>query len=189
VQRSRRKNLFSVLQPAQDAYWLRSNSLDAVIYAYGTHHIPKDQRSQAVKEGARVLKRGGRFVLHDFEEEGSMSTWFQAVVNTYGKTRHDYPHFTEKEMLELAQMAELRDVKVESIPDPFVTQASTEIGALSLLAEYAIRMYGLVHLRDELNKTLDLLDHYFQGIQVQQISTELYEARILRNALVVHGTR
>lgn len=189
VQHSQRKNLFTVLQPAQDAYWLRHNSIDAVIYAYGTHHIPKHHRLQAVKEGSRVLKQGGRFVLHDFEEGDSMSNWFQEVVNPYGKTRHDYPHFTKEEMLELARVAELRDVEVEHIPDPFVTQASTEIGALGLLAEYVIQMYGLVGLRGQIHKTLDLLDSFFNGIQVCQIATGRYEARILRNALVVHATK
>jgi ubiquinone/menaquinone biosynthesis C-methylase UbiE len=179
---------FTVLQNANDLYWLRSNSLDAGIFAYGTHHIPQIERSQAAKEAARVLKIGGRWVLHDFEEGGSMARWFRDIVNTFGKTRHDYPHFTSEEMLGLAMDAGLRDIKLDYISDSFVVQATTEAEALSLLAEYVINMYGLTGLSKEISKTIELLEQYF-GVDVHHLKTGNYEARITRNALVCHGTK
>jgi ubiquinone/menaquinone biosynthesis C-methylase UbiE len=179
---------FAVLQNANDLYWLRSNSLDAGIFAYGTHHIPQIQRSQAAKEAARVLKIGGRWVLHDFEEGSPMARWFGDIVNTFGKTRHDYPHFTREEMLGLAMDAGLRDIQLDYISDPFVVQAATEAEALSLLANYVIKMYGLTGLSKEINKTIELLEQYF-GVYVHHLATGSYEARITRNALVCHGTK
>lgn len=179
---------FAVLQSAHDLYWLRSNSINAGIFAYGTHHIPRSQRSLAAREAVRVLKPGGRWVLHDFEEGGAMANWFGEVVNKLGKTRHDYPHFTREEMLGLAWDASLRDVQLDSIPDPFVVKSATESDALALLATYVIKMYGLIHINGDLDKTIKLLDRYF-GVHVRQISPDNYEARIDRYALVCHGTK
>lgn len=188
IKRCLNQGFAGMLQSADDLFWFLSESIDAVIFAYGTHHIPKEQRPQAAREAARILKQGGRWVMHDFEEGSSMANWFAQVVNKYSKTRHDYPHFTQQEMLNLAQYADLEDVQLDYIPDPFVVQAPTESDALSLLAKYVINMYGLSDLNGDIEKTVQLLDKYF-GLRVCQIQSSIYEARVVRNALVCHGTK
>jgi SAM-dependent methyltransferase len=187
VEQCRKKGMFALCQYAQDLFWLKDQSVDAVIYVYGTHHIPREFRSKAAKEGARILKSGGRWVLHDFEEDGPMARWFGEVVNEYGKTRHDYPHFTRQEMLNLAQDAGLFDIALEYIADPFVVQAPSLLAAKYLLANYVIKMYGLSGLENELDFTFHLLEEYF-SVHLTENSSG-YEARLIRNALVCHGTK
>lgn len=186
VQQSRQKGMFGVCQFAQDLFWLKDQSVDAVIYAYGSHHI--EHRSQAAKEGARILKSGGRWVLHDFEEDGPMARFFGEVVNEYGKTRHDYPHFTGDEMLNLAQDAGLSDIAIEHIADPFVVQAPSKLAAKRLLCNYVIKMYGLVGLENQFELTFSLLEEYFGKVHLTE-NLSGYEARLIRNALVCHGTK
>ncbi|GBL16065.1 ubiquinone/menaquinone biosynthesis C-methyltransferase UbiE [Microcystis aeruginosa NIES-1211] len=187
VQQCRKKEMFAVCEFAQDLFWLKDESVDAVIFAYGTHHIDRVFRSQAAKEGARILKSGGRWVLHDFEEDGPMARFFGEVVNEYGKTRHDYPHFTRQEMLNLAQDAGLSDIAIEYIADPFVVQAPSKLAAKRLLCNYVIKMYGLSGLENELDFTFHLLEQYFSVNLTENLSG--YEARLIRNALVCHGTK
>lgn len=187
VQQCRKKEMFAVCEFAQDLFWLKDQSVDATIFAYGTHHIPQEFRSQAAKEGARILKSGGRWVLHDFEEDGPMARFFGEVVNEYGKTRHDYPHFTRQEMLNLAQDAGLSDIAIDYIADPFVVQASSKFAAKRLLCNYVIKMYGLSGLENELDFTFHLLEQYFSVNLTENLSG--YEARLIRNALVCHGTK
>jgi SAM-dependent methyltransferase len=189
VEQCRKKGMFALCQYAQDLFWLKDQSVDAVIYAYGTHHIPREFRSKAAKEGARILKSGGRWVLHDFEEDGPMARWFGEVVNEYGKTRHDYPHFTRQEMLNLAQDAGLFDIALEYIADPFVVQAPSLLAAKYLLANYVIKMYGLSGLENELDFTFHLLEQYFGDVHLMHKPSGLWEARLIRNALVCHGTK
>lgn len=188
VQQSRQKGMFAVCQFAQDLFWLKDESVDAVIFAYGTHHIERVFRSQAAKEGARILKSGGRWVLHDFEEDGPMARFFGEVVNEYGKTRHDYPHFTGDEMLNLAQDAGLSDIAIEYIADPFVVQAPSKLAAKRLLCNYVIKMYGLVGLENQFELTFSLLEEYFGKVHLTE-NLSGYEARLIRNALVCHGTK
>lgn len=187
VEKCRKKGMFAICQFAQDAFWLKNQSVDATIFAYGTHHIDRVFRSQAAKEGARILKSGGRWVLHDFEEDGPMARFFGEVVNEYGKTRHDYPHFTRQEMLNLAQDAGLSDIAIEYIADPFVVQAPSKLAAKRLLCNYVIKMYGLSGLENELDFTFHLLEQYFSVNLTENLSG--YEARLIRNALVCHGTK
>lgn len=188
VQQSRKKGMFAICQFAQDLFWLKDESVDAVIFAYGTHHIERVFRSQAAKEGARILKSGGRWVLHDFEEDGPMARFFAEVVNEYGKTRHDYPHFTREEMLNLAQDAGLSDIAIDYIADPFVVQAPSKLAAKGLLCNYVIKMYGLVGLENQFELTFSLLEEYFGKVHLTE-NLSGYEARLIRNALVCHGTK
>lgn len=189
VEKCRKKGMFAICQFAQDAFWLKNQSVDATIFAYGTHHIPQEFRSQAAKEGARILKSGGRWVLHDFEEDQPMARWFGEVVNEYGKTRHDYPHFTRQEMLNLAQDAGLSDIAIEHIADPFVVWAPSKLAAKRLLCNYVIKMYGLVGLQNQFELTFSLLQEYFGEVHLSKKTSGFYEARLIRNALVCHGTK
>lgn len=188
VNRCTRDGLFAIWQSATDPFWIRDGSVDGVLMAYGTHHIPRGQRATAVHAAARILRAGGIFVLHDFEEGSPTARWFADVVSTHSVTPHDYPHFTAGEVLDLFAAARFDDVTVQRITDPFVFYGRDEESVLQLLAEYVVKMYGLEKLRSHTQRVLDLLDEYF-GVVVTQTSHSEFEARITRNALVGSGRR
>src|SRR5690606_418049 len=52
-----------------DQLLLRDDVLDAVLIAYGSHHIAPSQRPRALSEAYRVLVPGGRVALHDFASD------------------------------------------------------------------------------------------------------------------------
>jgi SAM-dependent methyltransferase len=180
-----KNGLFAVWQNADELFWLKDNSLDAAIFAYGTHHI--NNRLQAVQEAVRVLKPGGRLVFHDFEVGSAVDQWFSNVVSIYA-TPHPYPHFTKEEMLYLAQTVGLRNIKIQYIDDPFIITAETEHEALQSLGKYAINLYGLKQLNGDTAKALRLLNKYF-GIETRPTKTNSFEAKIIRNALVLSATK
>ncbi|MER9469377.1 methyltransferase domain-containing protein [Mesorhizobium sp. M0482] len=183
-----RDGLFAVWQSATDPFWIRDGSVDGVLMAYGTHHIPRAQRATAVRAAARILRPGGTLVLHDFEEGSPTARWFADVVSTHSVTPHDYPHFTAGEVLDLFAAAQFDEVTVQRITDPFVFHAGDEESALHLLGEYVVKMYGLEKLRSDRQRVLALLDEYF-GIVVTRTSHGEFEARVARNALVGSGRR
>lgn len=181
--KAKNHRLFSCWQDAKELFWVENNSLDAAIFAYGTHHI--EDRLQAVKEAHRVLKKGGRFVLHDFEVGSSVVQWFANVVSCYS-TPHPYPHFTKTEMLNLAQQASFNDIKIQYIDDPFVITAKTEEKAINLLGQYVINLYGLQRI--DTPRVIKLLEQYF-SIHTKRIKSDLFESKIIRNALVLSATK
>lgn len=188
VDRCIRDGLFATWQGATDPFWIKDGSVDGVLMAYGTHHIPRAERATAVRAAARILRPGGIFVLHDFEEGSPAARWFTDVVSSHSVTPHDYPHFTAGEVLDLFAAAQFDEVTVQRISDPFVFHGGDEERALQLLAEYVVKMYGLEKLRSQTQRVLALLDDYF-GLVVTQTSQGEFEARITRNALVGSGRR
>ncbi|GHO95050.1 hypothetical protein KSF_050980 [Reticulibacter mediterranei] len=127
---------------------LKDNCLDASIVAYGSHHIPVNQRLQACQETFRVLKPGGHIVFHDFENASPVTMWFANVVHPYSSTGHNFPHFTSEELRSYLEGAAFEDVKVEYIYDPFILSAKSSQEAIYMLGEYLLNMYGLVKLAD-----------------------------------------
>ncbi|WP_027535686.1 methyltransferase domain-containing protein [Bradyrhizobium sp. WSM3983] len=188
VDRCIRDGLFAIWQSATDPFWIRDGSVDGVLMAYGTHHIPRAQRATAVQAAARILRPGGILVLHDFEEGSPTARWFADVVSLYSVTPHDYPHFTAGEVLDLFAVAQFDEVTVQRITDPFVFHGGDEQSVLQLLAEYVVKMYGLEKLRPHTQRVLALLDKHF-GLVVTRSSQGEFEARIARNALVGRGRR
>ncbi|MER9420729.1 class I SAM-dependent methyltransferase [Mesorhizobium sp. M0306] len=188
VDRCIREGLFAVWQSAVDPFWIKDGSVDGVLMAYGTHHIPRAQRPTAIRAAARILRPGGILVLHDFEEGSPTARWFADVVSLFSVTPHDYPHFTAGEVLDLFAAAQFDEVAVQRITDPFVFHGGDEESVLQMLAEYVVKMYGLEKLRTQTQRVLALLDEYF-GLVVKRVSKGQFEARITRNALVGSGRR
>ena len=147
VSAARAYGLFALRQPAQNLL-LKDNSVDGVIVAYGTHHIPEDQRLQACQEAYRVLKPGGRIVLHDFEVDSPMSRWFGEVVDRYSRTGHSFPHFTAEEITGYLVGAGFEEVDLKHMYDPFILTGHSQEMVKHQLADCLLNMYGLVKLVD-----------------------------------------
>jgi SAM-dependent methyltransferase len=141
---ARAYGLFAIRQPAQNLL-LKDRSLDGVIIAYGTHHIPPDHRVQACQEAFRVLRHDGRIVLHAFETGSHMARWFSEVVDQYSITGHQYPHFTAGEIRDYLSRAGFTDINIRYIYDPFIIYAGSADEAKHKLAEYLLNMYGLTN--------------------------------------------
>jgi len=129
---------------------VRDESVDAVIIAYGSHHIPPADRAAACAEAARVLRPGGRLVLHDFEEGSPAAAWFSDVVHRHSRAGHPYRHFTVPEMERHLGTSGLRNIRVHRVYDPFVIRGDDPDQVRDLLADYLVDMYGLVDLADSL---------------------------------------
>ena len=133
----------ALLQSA-DRLLFRSGSVDGVLLAYGTHHIPPGDRLTVVDEGFRVLRPGGAFVMHDFESGGAMDTWFSEVVDPYSDTGHRFEHFGRDEMTAYLEKAGFEDGTVLDVEDPYRVVADSPHQAELAMGHYLLNMYGLV---------------------------------------------
>ncbi|WNZ11686.1 methyltransferase domain-containing protein [Streptomyces sp. 11x1] len=132
----------AVRQRAQQQVF-RSGSVDGVLLAYGSHHVPEPERQAVADEAWRVLRPGGRFVLHDFAEGSPMAIWFQDVVDKQSATGHRYAHFTADWMRECLARSGFRGVTTDWMFDPIVVTGTSEQGAQAALGQYLLQMYGL----------------------------------------------
>jgi SAM-dependent methyltransferase len=180
----------AVRQPAQRLL-IRSSVADAVIMAYGTHHIPVCERDGALAEATRVLRSGGRVVVHDFETDSPMARWFADVVHHRSLAGHDYVHLTRDGLRDLLGAAGLKDVRVADLYDPFTIERSTEEGARSALANYVAQMYGLTaaldHERDRRGWLHKALERYFDVTVTSRGGRSV--AVLARHALVGVGVK
>ena len=122
--------------------FLRDAGVDAVLLAYGTHHIPSARRPQAVAEAARVVRPGGRIVLHDFDESSPMAGFFGEVVHPHAAGGHDYRHFSRAELTGLFTAAGL-PVRVVDLYDPLIVRADSAESASAGMRDYVGDMYGV----------------------------------------------
>jgi SAM-dependent methyltransferase len=184
----------AVRQPAEDLL-LRNGSVDAVIMAYGTHHLEPRQYSAAVREATRVLRYGGRLVTHDFEPGSDMTRFFEAVVDRHTRWGHPYPHISGAVMRREMLAAGLVNVRITEIEDPFQVTSTSPLGAKEGLLAYLRDMYGLRSAsRPEMPIALEELEiycnRYFSGgITVRPFSDTQFIARLARTAVVAVGQR
>lgn len=130
------------VRQAADHLFLRDASVDAVLMAYGTHHIEPADRGRAAAEALRVVRPGGRVILHDFEEASPMARFFRESVHTYSAAGHDYRHFSREEMAGLFPSPGAR-VRVVDVYDPLVIRGSDARTARRRMCEYVADMYGI----------------------------------------------
>jgi SAM-dependent methyltransferase len=132
----------AIRQPAQFLL-CRDASFDAVLLAYGTHHIPIPERQECYREALRVLKPGGRLIVHDFEIGSAMARWFEEVVDTYSPTGHKYTHFTRENLTSDLEAAGFESVETMTIYDPITVHAGDPDHGKVQLLQYVINAYRL----------------------------------------------
>ena len=136
-----RRGLPAVRQDARFLF-LKDSCVDAVLSAYGTHHIPVEQRGAVFGELARVVRPGGRVVVHDFDAKSPMAHFFTEVVDRQSWAGHDYEHFSRASMLQACHEAGLQ-ARIEDIYDPFVVRGDTLRHARDRMCTYIGEMYGI----------------------------------------------
>ncbi|WP_343446523.1 class I SAM-dependent methyltransferase [Micromonospora schwarzwaldensis] len=204
VDRALAHGLPAVRQAAHFLF-LRDDSVDAVLLAYGTHHIPAHRRPTAVAEAARVVRPGGRIVLHDFDESSPMAGFFGEVVHPHAVGGHDYRHFSRAELAGLFAGADL-PVRVVDLYDPLIVRADTERAAYAGMRDYVGDMYGLRDFFATIgdDEVWRLLTHHFDhtgylaaiggrdGIPVRPVvyrADGQFVAEVPRMAIVATATR
>lgn len=168
------------------------DTLDGVLVAYGSHHIPHENRKNAAREAYRTLRAGGRFVLHDFETGGGTANWFEKVVHPYSRTGHPHPHFSRGEMFTLMSNAGFRDIRVFDMDDSFTLTGATSQEAKDNALRHLYYMYDLVKISNSENDALPRVEacarETFGDIQIEY-KQDHYAATIPRIALVGVGTK
>lgn len=144
-------DLPAIRQQAQFLF-IRNDSFDAVILAYGTHHIPQNDRLVVCQEAFRVLKPRGNVVIHDFELNSPMAQWFNQVVDKYSITGHKCSHFTPNELQLYLQKSGFKNIRILHIYDPFIVTDANKQRAFKKLMNYIFYMYGLEKLTNGGNK-------------------------------------
>jgi SAM-dependent methyltransferase len=140
------KGLPAFWQRAQDLFMTRDDSVDAVLFAYGTHHVPVNERPRVFEEAWRVLKPGGVLIFHDFEENTPASIWFQEVVDRYTVTGHRHEHFATGTLSSYFIDAGFELESLSTIDDCFQFTAPTGEAARMAAIEFMGGAYGLERL-------------------------------------------
>lgn len=141
VERALAQGLPAVRQAA-DHLFLGDGTVDATLLAYGTHHIAPQDRLNAVTEALRVVRPGGRVVLHDFDTTSPMAEFFADVVHPHTAAGHDYPHFSRESLAGLFEEAGAPACVVDMY-DPLVVRGGTEEEARRRMCAYVADMYGV----------------------------------------------
>ncbi|MDX2394510.1 class I SAM-dependent methyltransferase [Streptomyces sp. DK15] len=123
---------------------LRDASVDAVLLAYGSHHVDPSARQELTSEAFRVLRPGGTFILHDFLVGSPVDVWFEQVTDPYSATGHKFAHFTRDEIEGYLEQAGFDTYEVVEIDDPYTAVGATPEAAEIEIGRYLLNMYGLV---------------------------------------------
>jgi|HubBroStandDraft_1064217.scaffolds.fasta_scaffold02044_11 SAM-dependent methyltransferase len=118
-------------------------TFNAVLVAYGAHHIPVPERSTCYAEALRALRPGGRLIVHDFETGSPMAHWFEEVVDAYSPTGHQYTHFSPGDFEKGLRAAGFSAVKIEYVYDPITIWSDSREESHGRMLQYVINSYGL----------------------------------------------
>lgn len=155
-----------VIRSYHGGHLFRDGSADYAISCYGTHHIPSEERENFVKAAYEVLKPGGKFILHDFEENSPTARWYSEVIHNYRLCGHPYKHFEQSEIIGLLGKY-FSHAEVVKVYDPFVLDGDDPTKLKREFFEYLINFFALEKLMgawediDEWNKIDKILEDTF----------------------------
>jgi len=181
----------TTLQPADNLFLLNDNCVDTVIMAYGTHHVPVEKRHAAFKEAYRVLKKGGRLILHDFANGSNMEKFFKEVVDAYSLTEHKHEHFNIEKTIDMLKEARF-NTSHHTMNDDFVFKNASKKEVLLKCARYFYLMYALDKMGDiDSQDTRDELLEKIKDILGMECShkDKLYECRVFRKSIIFIGDK
>jgi SAM-dependent methyltransferase len=138
---------FPAVRQLAQSLLLADRTMDGVIFAYGTHHVPVPDRLTALTEAHRVLRPGGRVLVQDFVENSPTARWYSEALEKYTLTGHDCVHFTEAGIRTLLEDAGFVNVRVTRVYDPCVVWADTADDAWVELLRYLVDLFSLERLR------------------------------------------
>lgn len=138
---------FPAVRHLAQSLLLADETMDGVIFAYGTHHVPVSDRLTALTEAHRILRPGGRVLLQDFVENSPTARWYAEVLEKYTFTGHDHVHFTEAGVRALLEDAGFGNVRVTKIYDPCIIWADSADEAWIGLVKYLVDLFSLEGLR------------------------------------------
>ncbi|MEV4318102.1 methyltransferase domain-containing protein [Actinocrispum sp. NPDC049592] len=138
---------FPAVRQLAQSLLLADRTMDGVIFAYGTHHVPVPDRLTALTEAHRILRPGGRVLVQDFVENSPTARWYSEVLEKYTLTGHDCAHFTEDGIRTLLEDAGFGNVRVTKVYDPCVVWADSADEAWVELLKYLVDLFGLEGLR------------------------------------------
>lgn len=130
------------VRQSADRLLLADGTVDAVLLAYGTHHIPPGDRPAVIAEAVRVLRPGGRVVFHDFEPHSPMAAFHRTVVEPHAAVRHDHPHVTRTELLDLFAPHPVA-VRLLDVYDPFTVRAASPEEAKAAMVAHLAETFAL----------------------------------------------
>jgi ubiquinone/menaquinone biosynthesis C-methylase UbiE len=185
IQSALSQNLPAIRQPLQNLIWFNDRIFNAVIVAYGTHHIPPAERYTAIAEAYRVLKPGGRIVLQDFEIGCPTTEWYDKVLDRYTSTGHRYQYFNRKDFRELLVSNGFTDVEVLDVYDPFILKAAGFSEARRGLLDYIFRLFALEKLVPD-NGVLD--EQFWDKLEAVVVETSTFTATQLPGRRVTEFT-
>lgn len=195
---------FPAVRQLAQSLLLADRTLDGVIFAYGTHHIPVSDRLTALTEAHRVLRPGGRVLVQDFVEGSPTARWYSEILEKYTFTGHDCVHFTEAGIRALLEDAGFGNVRVTKVYDPCTIWADSSEQAWIELLKYLVDLFSLEGLRpksghssrDHWEMVRDVLSPYAENLVPGHPDTiklfqdnGRYAAELPRVALVATGDK
>lgn len=199
---------FPAVRQLAQALLLADETMDGVIFAYGTHHVPVPDRLTALTEAHRILRPGGRVLVQDFVENSPTARWYSEILDKYTLTGHDCVHFTEAGLRALLEDAGFENVRVTKIYDPCTIWADSSDEAWIGLLEYLVDLFSLEGLRpkngqaglDHWKMVREIISPYAEHLADDDAAGQLdpikiyrdkgrYAAELPRVALVATGDR
>ena len=133
--------------------FLKNGSIAGAVSAYGTHHIPPQDRQDYVNGIRKLLKpNGAKYGLQDFETGTPTANFYAQLIDETRPGGHKYDHFTPDQMTHLLSTAGFKNVATTNIYDPYVLEGKkgqTEDELKRWFNAYLIKLFTLEKLLPE----------------------------------------